>query len=203
MLQKIIAQFIPIILIFILISSFRKLAQFSNTVLGKLIAISIIMFYTYLDVTLGIFACGIIIFYYQMDIIENMLNMDIDLVDIDPNYTTDFSNEDQAELADDYLYLSNDKPKHKRQKEGMINYTNVNHDKDILINNEKLQDKFRKESCVKNQLVNKEQNVKYEMAEHVFPEIKFRKGVCNPCLKSCDFSIIEQKMNTEKKLRSA
>ena len=33
------------------------------------------------------------------------------------------------------------------------------------------------------------------------PEIKFRRGVCNPCSKTCDFSIIESKINTEQNLR--
>jgi hypothetical protein len=51
--------------------------------------------------------------------------------------------------------------------------------------------------------MNKDVNVKYEMTEHVFPEVRFRRGFCNPCLKDCDFSIIEQKLATEDKIRES
>jgi hypothetical protein len=194
MLKFTIAQFIPIIIIFLLFSSFRKVVQFSHTILGKLIAIIIIMFYTHLDVVLGVFSCALIILFYQSDIVENMLNMDTDLV-IDPDYSTEFKTDDQFDVVDDYVYFDEEKQK---KKESMMNF--AEDDKDILINNEKLQDEFRKESCKNRQLVNKDVKVKYEMAEHVFPNIKFRRGACNPCLKTCDFSIIESKMITEKQL---
>ena len=112
MLKVTIAQFIPIIIIFLLFSSFRKVVQFSHTILGKLFAIGIIMFYTYLDVVLGVFSCALIIFFYQSDIVENMLNMDTDLV-IDPDYTTEFKTDDQFDVVDDYVYFDEEKQKKK------------------------------------------------------------------------------------------
>ena len=193
MLKKTIAQFIPIIVIFILLHSFRKLVHFSNTVIGKFIAICIIIFYTYLDKILGVFVCAVVIFYYQMDVVETMLNMDTNLEDVDTGPS-------ETDMLDDYVYLSTGE-RVRKGKEQMINYTDVNYEKDILINNDKKQDTFRSENCIKGELMNKGVNVKYEMTEHVFPEIKFRRGVCNPCSKTCDFSIIESKINTEQNLR--
>jgi hypothetical protein len=203
MLQKVLAQFIPIVLIFVLLSSFRSLVKFSNTVVGKLVAVFIIIFYTYLDKILGVFVCAITIFYYQSDVVENMLNMDNDLNDSSETVienNTEMNMEESAvdsDVVDDYDYLSND----KKKKENMTSYSDVYNKETPLLNNEKLENAFRKNSCVNGQLTNKGLKVKYEMIEHVFPELKFRKAVCNPCLKSCDFSIIESKIDTEKKLK--
>jgi len=191
MLQKTIAQFIPIILIFVTITSFRKVVSFSNTTLGKLLAVIIIIFYTTIDKILGVFVCALVVFYYQTAVVENMLNMDTD-----NNYTSEIVGEENTEILDDHVYLSKEE-KNRNYREHLINYTDVNGNKDILIGNEKLQDEFRKTSCVNNELTNKGVEVKYEMAEHVFPEIKFRRGACNPCLKTCEFSIVERKINTE------
>jgi len=196
-----VAQFIPIIVLFLVISYFKSIAKFSNTVLGKLLAICIIVFYTFLDKLLGALVCLIVIFYYQSDTVETMLNMDNDFNDF--NDLTDSNDleinqhmtEDHVDTLDDYLYVDN-----KKKKEGMVNYESGGN-KDILINNEKMQNEFRKNNCVNGELTNKGVPVNYEMTEHVFPEVKFRRGVCNPCLKDCEFSIIEQKLALEEKLR--
>jgi hypothetical protein len=43
--------------------------------------------------------------------------------------------------------------------------------------------------------------VKSEMADHVFPEIQFNtKSRCNPCDTTCDYSIVEAKIDTETEL---
>ena len=86
----------------------------------------------------------------------------------------------------------------------MVNYTNFYGDgseDDILINNEKSQNEFRKNNCKSGELMNKDIHVNYEMTEHVFNELRFRRGACNPCLKDCEFSIIDKKLALEDKLR--
>jgi len=191
-----VAQFIPILVLFIVISYFKDVAKFSNTVLGKILAICIIIFYTFLDKLLGAVVCLIVIFYYQSDVVESMLNMDNDLNDTSETEINNHINEDHV---DDYIYFDN-----KKKKEGMVNYSEIyenNGDKDILINNEKTQNEFRQNNCVKGELTNKGVPVNYEMTEHVFPELKFRRGFCNPCLKDCEFSITDQKLALEDKLR--
>ena len=74
--KNILSQFIPIILLYLLLSFSREFAVFSHTVLGKLAAILIIVYYTVIDKTIGLLVCALIIFYYQSDFVENMLNMD-------------------------------------------------------------------------------------------------------------------------------
>uniref|UniRef100_A0A6C0I413 Uncharacterized protein n=1 Tax=viral metagenome TaxID=1070528 RepID=A0A6C0I413_9ZZZZ len=65
--KEMIAQFIPIILFVLLLTQFDNFVTYSNTVFGKITAISIIMFYAYIDKILGLFVCALIIFYYQSD----------------------------------------------------------------------------------------------------------------------------------------
>jgi hypothetical protein len=141
------AQFIPIFIIFILISYFKSVSKFSNTVLGKLIAICIIIFYTILDKMLGALVCLIVIFYYQSDVIKNMLNIEaMESIDTDINID-DVTNMD--EYIDDFIYLEDNNEKKKNKKEPMMNYVNLygdDYNKDILMNNEKLQNKFRSEN---------------------------------------------------------
>jgi hypothetical protein len=49
-------------------------------------------------------------------------------------------------------------------------------------------------------LVNKGIPVNNEMAEHVFPELKFDGSACNPCDTTCAFSLLSQKLNMEDEL---
>jgi len=43
----------------------------------------------------------------------------------------------------------------------------------------------------------KSMDVKDDMTEHVFPEIKFEQESCNACNDTCSFGIIEAKIKTE------
>ena len=43
-------------------------------------------------------------------------------------------------------------------------------------------------------------DIKDDMTEHIFPEVKFENEPCNACDDTCSFGIIEAKMKTEKGL---
>jgi len=198
-----IAQFIPILLLFILVSQFKELALLSNTILGKVVAICIIIFYTTFDKLLGAVICLLFILYYQSDVVENMLNMEESLVnDIGETDTAVVEEPENPVYLDEDVNKDKEKEKEK-MKEGMENYTDLygdDSDKTILINADALQTDFRKKNCTNGELMNKDVKINYEMTEHVFPQIKFRRGFCNPCSKDCDYSITDQKMATEDKL---
>lgn len=187
------AQFIPITLVFLLLSFSKSFAVFSYSILGKILALGIIVFYTYLDTILGLFVCAIVVLYYQSDFFENMLNIDDVLEDIQ-EYDSAPSNIDSV---DDGVYL-NQPYKNSRRRERMTLKT-VQSD---------LIDKFRKDNCssvskngkLGSVLKYKDMTVKSDYAEHVFPELEFKNGPCNPCNKSCGFSIIESKITTEAKM---
>jgi len=73
--KNIIAQFIPIIIVFVIVSNINQFVMFGNTILGKLLAVFIIIFYASIDTILGVFVCILTILFYQLDYVENMLNM--------------------------------------------------------------------------------------------------------------------------------
>jgi hypothetical protein len=145
--KKIVSQFIPIILVFLLLTQSKRLAIFSNSVLGKLIAVSLIIFYTNIDKILGLFVCALVILYYQLDYVEAYLNMSTE------------------------------------------NFASINQT-------------FRSENCKNGILKYKNMDVRNEMADHVFQELKFKDDdKCNVCSDTCSFSIIESKMSKELELQ--
>jgi len=57
-----------------------------------------------------------------------------------------------------------------------------------------LRSQFEIQYCDKGKLKYKNNDVKSEMVDHIFPEIKFSGEKCNPCSSDCDYSIIEEKI---------
>ena len=70
-----IKDYIPIILIYLLICVPGKVVPISHTHLGRFIAVLLIVFYAKMDVVLGLVVCVAVIYYYQMEEYEYMLNM--------------------------------------------------------------------------------------------------------------------------------
>ena len=61
-----------IIIIFLVICYPLETATFSITPLGKLVSVSLILFYTSINDIYGLITCAIIILYYQSDYVENV-----------------------------------------------------------------------------------------------------------------------------------
>ena len=59
---------------------------------------------------------------------------------------------------------------------------------------------FQKAHCRNNKLYHKEYPIRNDMTEHVYPEIKFESGVCNPCDANCNISFTNKKIDTETEL---
>jgi hypothetical protein len=105
---EIVAQFIPILILFLLLKYSNDFVKFSFTILGKLVAIFIIIFYAQIDITIGVCVCGLVILYYQSDYVENMLKIDeilpfdeLPVIDIDAQFDAD----DIGNLEHDGVYL--------------------------------------------------------------------------------------------------
>lgn len=199
--KKFIAQFIPILLIFFLFSFIKPFIEFSNTIAGKLIAIAIIVFYTYLDKILGLFVCSLVILFYHMNMREGMdgmedINMNDHLISeiIDPETNT-------VNILDAEIYLDKDNTDKKYPK-GISAYRLTEYDDDDSEHesSDALKKEFRKENCKGRELMYKNNKVNNEMAEFVFPELKMGEHKCNACDKGCRFSIIESKLSVEKEL---
>ena len=177
--KYLLAQFIPIIIIFLFLVKNKEFLQFSKNVLGKLVAICIIIFYVSVDKFIGLFVCALIIFFYQSSYIEGM-----DIMDIMVSNDIDAANNDSMVDDGTYTFLE----EHKKAKK--IGTSTVD-----VIDKKKLElvepvfsgseDEFRKQNCEKGVLKNKSMNVRNEMAEFVFPGMNFNDEICNPCSKSC------------------
>jgi hypothetical protein len=91
--KKIISQFIPIVIIFLLLSYSDEIAIFSHSILGKMISILIIGYYTVIDKYVGLLVCILFIFYYQTDYVESMLNINESMWDwrVDHDFVDDYS----------------------------------------------------------------------------------------------------------------
>ena len=187
-------NFLPIIIIFLLVSYTNSFAAISNTILGKLFALILILFYIKQDKFIGLFVCLLVILYYQSDYLHyfDWLNKPISYISspskLSPK-TIDPIFENMETLADSGLGLSDAYPV-LLNKEG--------HPK-IIGDMDNKKAEFRKTYCKKGHLVHKGQNVSNENTEHIFPEIKQTNEYhkCNLCDNTCDFSFVNKRLDTE------
>lgn len=216
-----IIEWVTIITIFLFASFPLEMIELSETSLGKLFFASIIIYYAMIDPIYGIIACAVVIVYYQMDLYnslialhrdtllsENMMVMqDSILQDAISGNAGMYS--DVTGLLD--TFRSPVLESFSQGDSSVYSYTPVSESKnyfesELLRGSKKkeLLDVFRKSNCdQKGQLKYKGSTVRPEMADHVFREIQFpnTSAKCNPCNESCDFSIIEERMNREEGLR--
>ena len=219
-----VAQFIPIILIITLLSYSKEFVNMSNTILGKIFAICIVLFYTSLDKYMGLVLCLLVIVYYQSDFVESILNTDDMMDKLFENFESSKKEALSNPIQSDKQIQDGDKKKSQLQ-ENMSSLSDVyavdteNHQtKDEEPNKEGMATRkegmttrkegmttvsnFRKENCKGNKLISKGSEVKPDMVKHIFPNVEFAENTCNVCDDSCNFSIIENRLQTEKELFS-
>jgi len=197
-----ILQFIPIIILFLLLSYPEQFVLFSNLSFGRLIAVLIIIFYSSLDKYLGLFVCGLVILFYQSDYVDNMRVISENFTELSYEFLNivDAPNKN-SEIAKVSQKTMETKPLKYAEYFGL--YLDEISGSKITLNDAKqeLKDQFRKEYCDGNTLKHKNTNIKPDMMQHIFPQISFISNQCNPCDKTCEFSIIESKLVTEEKMK--
>ena len=67
------AEFIPIIVFYLLVSYSDEMIMFSHTTFGRLIIVGLILFYASIHYIYGILVCLFVILYYQSDVVEGMM----------------------------------------------------------------------------------------------------------------------------------
>lgn len=250
--NKFVMQFIPIILMLLFSLYTQRFIEVANSVLGKLFAVVVIIFYTKLNILYGVCACVIIILFYQLtatsnattsNAVEGMKNPknssktpsgkstkpqatappqaaappqataplaaaagtaaitgeeDLDVKDPDVEDGTNLPDENDLDMdndANEVDYESND-----MDAEGFESYKNLY----PVINIEDFnaaKKEFIKEKCRNGVIMYKDMPVKPEMVDHVFSEVHFTSDTkCNPCDRTCAYSIIENKLATEEEL---
>lgn len=166
-------QFIPIGLLFLFLSYRSEFVEFSQTPWGKVFAVFMILLYTHMDKMFGLFVCAMVILYYQSEWVESFLNM-----------------KELEEIENEFL-------KKHENTEQKLEYADIDHN-----NSESIQNEFREKHCEDGLLKHKNMHVKKDMTSHVFPEVHFKREKCNACSPNCKFSIIENKFNAEKNVKS-
>jgi len=177
--KQILIEFIPIILIFLLLTYTEKMIQWSNTGLGKFIIILIILFYYFIDKLYGILVCLLFILFYQSDCFENMINRS-KIENFEPNLDTTITHHAIKPLESVSYTDQYELPK---------------------VNSEIVKKEFRQQHCEKGHLVNKGQKIKIDIADHVYPEISFHQEKCNICDSNCRFNIVEKQIDVTEKIR--
>lgn len=70
--NSVVMQFIPILLVFFYATYRHAFIQVSNSILGKLFAVMLILYYTRMDYLFGVICCIVVIWYYQQTEVEGM-----------------------------------------------------------------------------------------------------------------------------------
>ena len=209
-----IVEWVTIIVIILFAYFPSEMIYLSETSLGKLFFASIIIYYAMVDPVYGIIACAIVIVYYQLDLYhsliaihrdtllsENMMVMQDTIIN-DAISANSSMYSDVTGLLE--AYTSGDPSVYGY--DSFSDITENYYEKEFLKGSRKseLLNNFRKEKCDKNgKLKINGTIVRPEMADHVFREIQFPNNFakCNPCDESCEFSIIEERINNEENLR--
>lgn len=194
-----IAQFIPIVVIYLLLSQYKGCVLFSHTIFGKLLAVSLILFYVSIDKIIGLFVCALIILFYQIDCVDFVLNSEA-FNDIQ-GQTEEELKEEKKLPTPEYKETKTAKPSNKEDIETFENYNTIYGSDESFKTNETVQNTFREQNCNKGILKYKNMSVNNEMTSHVFPEVKFNDEHCNVCNPTCKFSIIEAKFKAENKIK--
>lgn len=174
---KMIINFIPIILLFLLASYTDDFVSCSHTILGKAFAVILILFYAKIDLLAGLLTCVLIIFYYQTDYVESF-NGKTEMFSIQNKIDKKCKKEEET-----FQEMENAYPEQYTKK----NTIALKH--------------FRETYCKNGHLIHKAQKVKPEILEHVFPQLKppdFHK--CNICDPECTMEITDHRLKRESEL---
>lgn len=186
--NSIVMQFIPIALILFYATSRYTFSKISHSILGKLFAVMLILYYTRIDFIYGTICCVAVILYYQRTEIEGFADDELNKDKKDKKEIVE-SVEDGTNLPP--LDDSEGFETFEKSEPSIISIDQFNVAKD----------EFIKEKCKNGVLMYKDFPVKSEMADHVYSEIKYNtKSKCNPCDRTCDYNIIEAKLETDKKI---
>lgn len=180
------SEIIPFLLLLFLFLYPSSFVLASNTILGKIIAIAIILFYFVQDILIGIFVTLIFLCFYQTDIVHNICKSE--------NFDTITEPFSTYPDSVSYSYLEKEKEKEKETGNIIPYSTNTNSKLSSLTNQNKINIQSESETIFKNQHCNKDLEFVYkkqvithpETIQMLFKELKFiGDQVCNPCDPTC------------------
>jgi len=183
-LSQILLETIPLFLFLVFILYSNDFILISNTILGKVVAFILTIFYFSQDILYGILFALIVVFYYQTDLVSKICTANTAT-------HTKIGNENFATFSNN---LEDKDPAILPEGSGSGNVitgsTSVHAENRISIIPESAK-VFKSEHCSPElDFVYKEQIVKHpETIRNIYPEIEFIQGQCNPCSPDCEFSL--------------
>jgi len=189
------SEMIPFILLLLLILYPTSFILTSNTILGKIVAIGIILFYFMQDKIIGIFVALIFLCFYQTDIVQNVCKTEhFQSIELSEAFTLApapfvLTKEDTILPASDYPVSGN-------------TYASVKSPQKIKIQSES-ETVFKNQHCTPDlEFIYKKQLVKHpETIQMLFQELEFvNQKACNPCDPTCSFALTPP-LNLEKEER--
>ena len=207
--MNILIEFIPIILIFLYVSFTTPFIIISHSILGKILAMTIIIYYTAEDQVYGLLACLMILFYYNLEYVEQLNTLYYDklyeglsLIEYSYDNTSHLNiptNLSTPSSIANITYPKNIEILDLAPKPIIEPFDADCYFKTIANPNKKRE--FTQTRCKHGQLTNLGVNVKPENADQIYPEIIFYNKKCNVCDNSCIFSIMDtDRLNTEELL---
>ena len=186
--NSVVMQFIPIFLILFYATYRNEFTKLSHSILGKLFAVMLILYYTRMDIVYGTVCCAIVIGYYQQTEVEGF------------NLEEEKEEKEEKEKKEEVVEDGTNLPEMEESTSSLESFESSI----ITVDHFNVaKDEFIKEKCKNGILMYKDFPVKSEMADHVYGEIKYNgKNKCNPCDRTCNYNIVEAKQETEKKLMS-
>ena len=188
-----IAQFVSFfVFIYFLLFPNQFILQ-SNTILGKLFSIFIIVLYTKIDFLYGLLICVFIIFYYQSDLVSNIIySENFQLLEPAVNGEPAVTVEPMSEYVSIIPATNNE----------LIDIDNAysNHKLPIQSESETI---FRNQHCSANlELIYKNRIIRQnDTIPNIFPELEFSDDKpCNPCDPSCSFRIKQNDLDIKERI---
>ena len=185
-------QFIPAFLILIYLTHRHTFRNLSHSILGKLFAVMLILYYTRMHFLFGTLSCFVVIIYYMLT------------EDVEEGFRSDVLEGVRSEAKADAKAEAKQNEAKARPVESDQLILEKPRDVTAIITIDQFNDakeEFIREKCKNGVLMYKDLPVKTEMADHVYSEIKFNQTKkCNPCDRTCDYNIVEAKLKTQQAL---
>ena len=189
-LSQILLETIPLFLFLVFILYSNDFILMSNTILGKVVAFILTVFYFSQDILYGILFGLIVVFYYQTDLVSKICTANTATHKKIGNenfatFSNNFEDKDAAILPEKNFSSVGVGGGNVIAASSSIHAENRI---PIIPESAKV---FKSEHCSPElDFVYKEQIVKHpETIRNIYPEIAFIQGQCNPCSPDCEFSL--------------
>jgi len=172
--SALLSEYIPIGGLIVIVLYPKYISDFLNTYLGKFFIAIIVSIYANYDVLYGLIICLLAISFYELDWREGFDAMTVPLtVPLPPTKNNEVNNEYVVQLLNNTF-------------EPMTTHDSLT--------------EFRDTNCKETELYSRGIRVNPEMAQHIFPQIKYKSGICNVCDPNCNVSVSMNKIAAEERV---